>query len=325
MAKIRYHHLSEGERHQIYALREQGLSIRAIAKQLERSASTISRELRRNKRSDGAYDPEEASKMALRHRGAASQRPYKVFPDVWASSICPLLREGWSPDQAAGWLRTQEKGVSVSPRWIYQLIAEDRIRGGDLYKCLRRKGKKRRKKTDAGRSRIPNRVGIESRPAIVDEKSRVGDWEVDLIVGKQHKGYLLTLVKRKTKLLLMSQLANKQANTVRRAIIRLLKPYKRWVHTITADNGAEFAKHEGFAKQLGAAVYFADPYASWQRGLSEHTNGLVREYFPKGDRLTELKSSEVRLVQDRINLRPRKVLGYITPADAFVEACGLNR
>ena len=163
-------------------------------------------------------------------------------------------------------------------------------------------------KTDAGR--MPNRVGIESRLAIVDQKSRVGDWEVDLIVGERHKGYLLTLAERKTKLLLMCQLANKQADTVRRAIIRLLKPYKRWVHTITADNGAEFAKHEGFAKQLGAAVYFADPYASWQRGLSEHTNGLVREYFPKGDRLTGLNSSEVRLMQDRINLRPRKVLGY---------------
>ena len=245
MAKIRHHHLSEGERHQIYALREQGLSIRAIAKQLERSASTISREFRRNKRSDGAYDPEEASRMAFRHRGVALQRPYKVFPDVWASSFCPLLREGCSPVQVAGWLRTQEKGISVSPRWIYQPNAEDLARGGDLR--LRRKGKKRRIKTDA--DRIPNRVGIESRPAIVHEKLRVGDWEVDLIVGKQRKGYLLTLVERKTKLLLMCQLANKQADTVRRAIIRLLKPYKRWVHTITADNGAESAKHEGFAKQ----------------------------------------------------------------------------
>ncbi|MDE2958017.1 MAG: IS30 family transposase, partial [Bacteroidota bacterium] len=119
------------------------------------------------------------------------------------------------------------------------------------------------------------RVGIESRPAIVDEKSRVGNWEVDLIVGNQHKGYLLTLVERKTKLLLMCQLANKQADTVKRAIVRLLKLFKPWVHTITAENGAEFARHEGFAKQLRAAVYFTYPYAPCQRGLSEHTNGLV--------------------------------------------------
>jgi len=175
MAKTRHHHLSAGERHQIYALREQGLSKRAIAKQLKRSPSTISRELRRNSRADGTYDPEGPPVWPS---GAAVLRPrcpYKVHPDVWESSICPLLREGWSPDQAAGWLRTQENGFSLSPRWIYQLIAEARSRGGDLYKCLRRKGKKRRVKSDAGRSRIPNRVGIASRPAIVDEKSCVGD------------------------------------------------------------------------------------------------------------------------------------------------------
>jgi len=177
---------------------------------------------------------------------------------------------GWSPDQAAGWLRIAFL--------IYQLIAEDRARGGDLR--LRRKGRKRRMKTDAGR--MPNRVGIALRPAIVDEKSRAGDWEVDLIVGKQHKGYLPTLVERKTKLLLMSQLANKQADMVRRAIVRLQKPYTPWVHTNTADNGAEFGRHGGFAMQLVASVHYADPYTSWQRGLSEHTNVLVREDFPKG-------------------------------------------
>ena len=318
MAENRRAHLSDGERHQMYALRQQKLSIRAIAVQLNRSPFTISRELRSNRRPDGTYDPDAAHKSALRRRSAASERPYKLPPDRWESEVCPLLRIGWSPDQISGWLRANREWF-VSARWIYQLIREDRYRGGDLYKCLRHKGKKRR--SDAGRSRIPNRVGIESRPAIVDAKSRVGDWEVDLIVGKDHQGYLLTLVERKTKYMLMCKLANKKADTAKRAIVRLLRPYQRWVHTITADNGTEFAKHAWFAQRLDAAVYFARPYASWERGLSEHTNGLVREYFPKGDRLIALKAREVRQIQDHLNARPRRVLGYVSPAEAFAQAC----
>ena len=190
-----------------------------------------------------------------------------------------------------------------------------------MYQHLRQKGKKRRLKSDAGRSRIPNRVGIEERPSIVDEKTRVGDWEIDLIVGKDHKGYLLTVVERVTKQLFLCQLAEKRADTVKRALVRLLRPCKALVHTITADNGTEFAQHAWFGKRLGAAVYFADPYSSWQRDLSEHTNGLVREYFPKSTCLADLQASEIRAVQDRINARPRKVLAYHMPVEVFDAAC----
>ena len=183
-------------------------------------------------------------------------------------------------------------------------IAVDRAAGGQLHTYLRHKGKKRRIKSGASSSRSPNRVGIENRPSVVDEKSRVGDWEIDWIVGKDHKAYLLTVVERVTKHLLMCPLANKRSDTVTRALVKLLRPYKHLVHTITADNGMEFAGHEEFGKQLGALVYFADAYSSYQRGLSEHTKGLVREYFPKVMYLAALRPSEVQAVQDCISRRP---------------------
>ena len=320
MAKNRHHHLDLGERHQIYALLKQGLSLRAIAKQTGRSVSTISRELARNSNEDGIYDPDLASLRALERRSAASSQPYKFSADQWETEIWSLLREGWSPEQIAGRRRACEAGFCVSKRWIYMKLARDRAAGGRLHTYLRHKGKTRRIKSDAGRSRIPNRVGIKERPAVVDEKSRVGDWEVDLIVGKNHKGYLLTVVERVTKQLLMSPLANKRSDMVKRALVKLLRPYKGLVHTITADNGMEFADHAEFGKQLGASVYFADPYSSWQRGLSEHTNGLVREYYPKSACLAALRPSDVRAVQDRLNQRPRKVLGYYMPEEVFEAA-----
>lgn len=319
MAK-RHRHLDAGERHQIHALRAQEFSIRQIAEHLKRSASTISRELARNCGPKGEYNAKAADARACARRSAAS-RQWRVMPDYfWDSEIWSLLRTGWSPEQIAGRRRAWALGFDVSARWIYMKIAEDRAHGGTLYKYLRHKGKKRRKRTDAGVGRIPNRVGLEARPAVVDQKSRVGDWEVDLIVGQAHQGYLLTLVERKTKWVRMCKLSDKRADTVKRAMVRLLRPYQAVVHTITADNGTEFAQQAWVAKRLGASVYFADPYASWQRGLSEHTNGLVRDYFPKRTRFTDVRPASIREVQDRLNDRPRKVLGFLTPAEAFAAA-----
>ena len=319
MAK-KHRHLDTGERHQLYAPLTQGLSIRRIAQQLGRSLSTISRELTRNRGPSGSYNAEAAEAYARARRRAASRR-WRTMPDyLWASEIWPRLREGWSPEQIVGWRRAQALSFNVSARWIYAKIAQDRATGGTLYTYLRRKGRKRRCRKAAGVGQIPNRVGIAARPPVVGTKARVGDWEVDLIVGQAHQGYLLTLVERCTKWMLMCKRADKRADTVKRAIVRLLRPHQALVHTITADNGPEFAQHAWVAKRLGASIYFADPYASWQRGLSEHTNGLVREYFPKRTRFTSVRPASVRAVQARLNDRPRKVLGFLTPAEAFVAA-----
>ncbi len=319
MAK-RHHHLDAGERHQQYALLKQGYSLRKIAAHLGRAQSTIKRELDRNLRPRGGYEPNYEETVAYKRRSAASSMGRYMAPILWETGIWPLLRQGWSPEQIAGQHRAWETGISLSAKWFYVLIARDRAAGGTLYRYLRHKGKQRRKYTHAGCSKIPDRTGIGERPPIVDAKVRVGDWEADFIFGQKHKGYLLMLVERTTKYVWMGKLPDRRAETVKRAMVRLLRPYRNIVHTIAADNGMEFAQHAYVAQRPDATVYSADAYASWQRGLSEHTNGPVREYFPKRSRFTQVSHSAVRKVTDRLNHRPRKVLQFETPAEAFAAA-----
>ncbi|MCF6345841.1 MAG: IS30 family transposase, partial [Thiomicrorhabdus sp.] len=189
------------------------------------------------------------------------------------------------------------------------------------YRYLRRRGKayQSRSKSQAGRGHIKNRVGIEERPAIVDEKGRMGDWEIDLVIGKGHSGALVTIVERETSFTVSMRINDKSAKTVTAATIALLEPYKDLVHTITADNGKEFAYHEEMTEALGAQVYFADPYSSWQRGLNENTNGLLRQYWPKSTDFKKVTANEVTAVIINLNDRPRKKLGYKTPSKLMAE------
>ncbi|MCY4201641.1 MAG: IS30 family transposase [Aestuariivita sp.] len=209
----------------------------------------------------------------------------------------------WSPEQIAGRLRV-DGVVSVSPERIYQHVRLDRKQGGDLWRSLRRRGKKPNVTAgrDSGRGCIPNRVDIAARPACVAAKSRVGDWEADTVIGKGHRGALVTLVDRMSKLVLIQKVNRKTAAAVGAAINTLLAPYP--VQTITADNGKEFAGHEALARTLAAQFFFARPYASWERGLNEHTNGLIRGYFPKGTDFLAVTATEVQRVQDALNARP---------------------
>ena len=312
-----YHHLTYAERCQIHGLKASGYSQRAIAHAMNRSPATISRELRRNS-GDRGYRHQQAERQAQARRRQASSRPWKLTAGLW-TLIEGCLRLAWSPEQIAGRLRV-DGVVSVSPERIYQHVRLDRKQGGDLWRSLRRRGKKPNVTAgrDSGRGCIPNRVDIAARPACVATKSRVGDWEADTVIGKGHRGALVTLVDRMSKLVLIQKVSRKTAAAVGAAINTLLAPYP--VQTITADNGKEFAGHEALARTLAAPFFFARPYASWERGLNEHTNGLIRGYFPKGTDFLAVTAGEVQRVQDALNARPRKVLGYRTPQEVMAAA-----
>jgi len=230
------------------------------------------------------------------------------------------LAEKWSPEQISGWL-LEEHLQLISHETIYRHVWDDKRSGGDLYTHLRRRGKKyqSRGKKQAGRGCIKNRVSIDERPTIVDDKSRIGDWEIDLVIGKGHSGALVTIVERQTSFTVSTRVDSKSADVVTAATINLLKPFAGAVLTITADNGKEFAYHEEMTKALGAPVYFADPYSSWQRGLNENTNGLLRQYWPKETNFKAVTKKEVASVVVQLNNRPRKKLGYKTPAKLMEE------
>lgn len=313
---MRYSQLTEGERYQIYGLLKEGLSQKAIAKNLEKHPSTISRELRRNKGRKG-YRHQQANRLAVERRCSAKKH-IKLTVDV-QNWIRTLVKQDLSPEQVVGYLK-RHQGIQLHHETIYQFIYRDKAHGGELHKHLRIANKPYRKRYGKHdrRGQIVNRVSIDDRPKIVEEKSRIGDWEGDTIIGKGHKGALLTLVERSTLYTLIVPLAGKHADKLREAVIEVLKPMKDRVFTLTYDNGKEFAEHEQMAKELEADVYFAHPYASWERGINENTNGLIRQYFPKGTDLTKITQEQVQFVMDRLNNRPRKTRGGKTPNELFM-------
>ena len=215
----------------------------------------------------------------------------------------------------------KQHGIRISHERIYQHIGADKRAGGDLYKHLRQAHKKRRKKYGSKdpRGQLVGRVSITQRPAIVDEKSRLGDWEIDTVIGKNHQGALVTLVDRKSKFTLIKKVESKQADGVTAATIALLAKHQDKVLTITADNGKEFAGHEAISQALEAPVYLANPYCSWECGLNENTNGLIRQYFPKGSSFEGITDEQGEKVMNRLNHRPRKGLDYRTPHSVFFE------
>ncbi len=321
-----YNHLTHAERCQIYALNKRGISVRGIACDLQRSPSTISRELCRNRGLRG-YRHEQAQRLATDRRHNSSCIPSKMNESLEQLIRDKLSIMQWSPEQISGWLKANpERGQAISHEWIYQYIWADKRAGGTLYKHLRHHGKKynKRKHSKNGRGMIPNRRDISERPAIVEEKSRIGDWEGDTIIGKNHRGVLLSLVDRHSKVTLLARLPAKKARLVEQAITLRLQPFKEAVHTITFDNGMEFANHQNIAENLNADCFFATPYHSWERGLNEHTNGLVRQYFPKKTNLAMLTHGNIAKVQWLLNNRPRKILNFKTPAEVFSQALNLS-
>lgn len=313
-----YKQLTMMQRYQIEALKKEGLSQRAIALNIGVHYSTICRELRRNALDNGEYFAESASISArLRYQYKSKNRR---LGKVQINYIKKYIQEGWSPQQIAG--RMMLDGLkSISHETIYQYVYANQKSGGKLYLHLRHKHKKYSKRTALHRSRgqIKNRISIDERPLIVEEKSRIGDWEVDTIIGRYHHQGIITIVDRCSKFTLMKKVPSKQAEPVKQAIIDLMKPIKEYTLTITSDNGKEFSYHQEISRTLDAAFYFAHPYQSWQRGLNEHTNGLIREYFPKEKEFQEITDKQIVDVQNKLNNRPRKILGYKTPAEVFFD------
>lgn len=310
-------HLSYEQRCAIYALRRQGKTQAEIAEAIGSTQSVISRELKRNSGQRG-YRCQQAQAKSEQRRTEAAHQPHKMTEEVTVLIECKLREEQLSPEQISGWLRMSQ-GIAISHERIYQHIWQDKHAGGVLYRHLRRTGKKynRRKNKTAGRGLIPCRIDISERPAIVDLKTRIGDWEADTIVGAEHKGAILSLVERRSKYTLLKKLDQATASKTRKAIITKMRPHKKRVHTITADNGKEFAQHQRVARKLEAGFYFATPYHAWERGLNENTNGLVRQYFPKGTNFDTVSDRDVMRVQNLLNTRPRKTLKYQSPNEVF--------
>lgn len=310
-------HLTFDQRCQLQVLRGAGLSQAAMAEAVGVSQSAVSRELARNRGQRG-YRCQQAQEKADERRRAASVVPRKMTTAVVALIEAKLCAEQLSPQQISGWMAATQ-AVSVSHESIYLRIWADKKAGGGLYKQLRRSGKKYNKRSTkcAGRGFIPGRIDISERPAIVGLRIRIGDWEADTIVGAGRKGAILSLVERVSKYTLLRKLDAATSALTTRAMINCLRPHGGRVHTITADNGKEFAGHRKVARRLAAGFYFATPYHAWERGLNENTNGLVRQYFPKGSSFVNVTARDVQRVQDLLNTRPRKTLAYKSPNEVF--------
>ena len=312
-----YQHLTVAERYQIFILLKAGFSYSAVALQLHRHRSTIHRELSRNLVLDyrvTSYSPSRADNLAWHRRRVKPH--FKISAETWLDVIA-LLEQRWSPEQIC--YRRKLAGLSaISPESIYLRIWQDKRQGGLLWQCLRhrlRRGKRGR--LHKARGLIIGRIGIECRPAVVDTRSRIGDWEADTVFGRQSQAPLLTLVDRRSRYLVIAALKSKQAVHVGEQMVNTLTKLNTVVHTITSDNGKEFAQHTKVSQALGAGFYFARPYASWQRGTNENTNGLLRQFFPKQHDFNSITNQEIEHAMRLLNNRPRKCLGWLTPNEVF--------
>ena len=310
-----YTQLTQEQRYQIYAFLKVGFSQSAVSLEVGVHKSTISRELRGNRGKKG-YHPKQAHALAVRRRSQATK--FIKMTAQLVDIIANLIRQDLSPEQVSGFLRKTQQ-INISHETIYQYVRSDKANGGTLFRHLRRSNRKRKKRygSQNRRGQIRDRVSIDDRPAIVNTKKRTGDWEIDTLIGKGHKGSLLTLVERKTKYTIIKKLPDRQARSVADATLDLLSPFSKKVFTITSDNGKEFAQHHRISHQLKADVYFAHPYHAWERGLNENTNGLIRQYFPKKTDFESITEEKVLFVMDRLNNRPRKTLGFTSPSEMF--------
>ncbi len=309
-----YTQLTQEQRYQISALLKMGHNRTEIATVIGVHKSTVSRELRRNRGQSG-YRPKQAHQKALSRRKKAKPR----IPKATWMLIEDKLRQDWSPEQIAGWLK-RNKDIQISPERIYQYVLADKQAGGDLHKHLRCQ-KKRRKRYGSydRRGKLPDRVSIDERPEIVDTRERLGDWEADTILGKGRRHAIVTLTERKSRLALLSKVERRTAELVGEAIIHLLQPLTDLLHTITGDNGKEFAQHQRIARELKIDFFFTHPYSAWERGANENMNGLVRQYIPKSRDLATVTDQELEVIMYKLNHRPRKCLDFRSPFEVFFE------
>lgn len=311
-----YKQLTSEQRYTISVLLQNRTKQKDIAKAINVSASTVSREIRRNSGVRRHYNWETAQANAVQTR---RRKPgnRSVDKDVMEEAKRLLVTEQWSPEQISGVLA--KDGKYISHETIYRMIRKDKAEGGTLYKHCRHKLKHRTRPVGGKRISIPNRTSISERPTEADGK-RFGDFEMDTIVGRGNHGAIVTLIERSTNMLFMRKLKKgKNAKELARTVIHLLSPFKDHIKSITTDNGTEFACHEMIAKSLGVTIYFADPYASWQKWAIENANGLIRQYVPKKETFEHISQQQITKYSKKINMRPRKKLDFKTPQDCFYE------
>lgn len=310
-------HLTKEQRYVISTLYEIGMTQKAIAEKVGVHNSTISRELKRNSSKQGAYNPQKADELAReRKERFASNRKFTASVEKRVRSY--LEEEQWSPEQIKGYCKKHDIDM-VSVERIYQYIRKDKQEGGLLYKNLRHQLKHRKRFVGKEtKVKIKDRVSIEQRSEKANNREEFGHWEADLISGKNHQGFILTLTERISKHVMLGYLPKgKDSVGVAKVIIDLLLPYKYIVHSITMDNGLEFAKHKKVAKKLNALTYFTHPYSSWEKGQVEYMNKLLRQYYPKNEIINKSNTKNIREIQFKLNRRPRKNLNYEKPFKIF--------
>lgn len=309
-----YKQLTSEQRYTISVLLSKGLKKKEIAEAIGVSNSTITRELQRNSSKRGVYKWEIAQKQAKK-RSKRTPGNRAISKAIWSSVKHYLVDEQWSPEQISGYLAKDD--IKISHETIYAWIREDKRNRGTLYKHLRHRLKHRKKYVGAGRSCIINRKSIHERPAEADGK-RFGDLEMDTIVGPNNQQAIVTLVDRNTNMLFMKKLKyGKDAKNLALTVIEMLKPIKKKLKTITTDNGKEFSAHEIISEALGVDVFFTDPYSSWQKGAIENANGLIRQYIPKKVSFNDYDDKDIKDIEEKINRRPRKKIGFETPIERF--------
>ncbi|MBL0127799.1 MAG: IS30 family transposase [Flavobacteriales bacterium] len=310
-------HITDEQRCIIERMKEAGHQQQAIAQAIGKSQSALSRELRRNcDQRSGSYMADLAARKSAQRK---KDKPKAVrFTADMRAHVEQLLQRKHSPEQIVG-IAQREGRDMVSHERIYQHVWQDKKRGGSLHEQLRTRGKRYRKRGAAKDSRgiIIGRVDIDQRPAVVEKRERFGDLEMDTIIGKGHQGAILTINDRASGMLLMHKVKRKEAALVAQAALRALRQWKPWLHTVTSDNGKEFAHHQRIAEELDLDFFFAKPYRSWERGSNENLNGLIRQYFPKKTDFRTITHQQIRAVQNELNSRPRKRFDYDSPNTIF--------
>ena len=311
-----YRQITSAERYSLGLLRQRGLAPAAIARFLGRHRSTITRELRRNSRADGFYRPSVAEGRARARRSHARRNQHFTPADF--AQVELLLARQWSPEQIAGHLR-RTSSLRISHETIYQHIWTDRRRGGTLYLQLRGAQKRRRKRYGRydSRGRLAGKRSIAERPAIVAARTQPGHWEIDTVQGARDRHCVLSLVERTTGYLVLGKLRAKSTAEVTRRTTQLIARERQPVRTITADNGTEFHDYATIERTTGVRFYFATPHHAWERGTNENTNGLLRQYLPKGQSMAHLTQRDCDVLARKLNSRPRKRLGYRTPEECY--------
>lgn len=318
-----YVHLSIDERESILKMQSKGNNLSEIASYLGRNKGTLSRELSRNTSSTGDYKPHLAQRYYNKRR-LESKQPYRLEQNGrLRQHVRNKLKKYHSPEQISGRLEIDYHDVPhmrISPLTVYSWVKRDKADGGNLYTFLRQGHRKRRKKHGSNdkRGQIPDKRPISERPGIVDKRNRFGDWEGDSVGGKGHGSFVATHVERKSRYLLSGKMKDKSAgsmNETTRRLFRKIPKSKR--QTMTVDNGKEFAGFKEIEKSVGLRCYFADPYSSYQRGTNENTNGLLRQFFPKGIDFKKVTDVELDKAVALINNRPRKCLNYRTPNEVL--------